>query len=437
MKDRHIKEIVKEEYSHAALQAASGASSCCSTERSRRDHDPITSNHYSALETVDLPAEAVAASLGCGNPTALARLNPGETVLDLGSGGGIDVLLSAKRVGPTGKVYGLDMTDEMLDFARENQRKAGLTNVEFLNGDIEQIPLPDNSVDVIISNCVINLAADKDRVLAEAFRVLNPGGRFAVSDIVVRGPVPAEIRLSVELWIGCVAGALDESEYRNKLAQAGFQEIDLVPTRVYRMEDARELLAGSGLNLDAVAPQVDGKFISAFVRARKPDVEVDENCLRLLALHQPAARDLRFITTAMKISTELERMSDLAENIAERAIELNEEPQLKPYIDLPRMGNWTLRMVKESLDSFVNQDAVLARKVCTDDDFVDDLTEQLFRELMSFMIENPQTISRAIRLTFIGKYIERIADHATNVAELVVYLVEGKIIRHTVPPTSC
>ncbi len=275
MKDRHIKEIVKEEYSHAALQAASGASSCCSssccgTEQSRRDHDPITSNHYSALETVDLPAEAVAASLGCGNPTALARLNPGETVLDLGSGGGIDVLLSAKRVGPTGKVYGLDMTDEMLDLARENQRKAGLTNVEFLNGDLEQIPLPDNSVDVIISNCVINLAADKDRVLAEAFRVLNPGGRFAVSDIVVRGPVPAEIRLSVELWIGCVAGALDESEYRNKLAQAGFQEIDLVPTRVYRMEDARELLAGSGLNLDAVAPQVDGKFISAFVRARKP-----------------------------------------------------------------------------------------------------------------------------------------------------------------------
>ena len=275
MKDRHIKEIVKEEYSHAALQAASGASSCCSssccgTEQSRRDHDPITSNHYSALETVDLPAEAVAASLGCGNPTALARLNPGETVLDLGSGGGIDVLLSAKRVGPTGKVYGLDMTDEMLDLARENQRKAGLTNVEFLNGDLEQIPLPDNLVVVIISNCVINLAADKDRVLAEAFRVLNPGGRFAVSDIVVRGPVPAEIRLSVELWIGCVAGALDESEYRNKLAQAGFQEIDLVPTRVYRMEDARELLAGSGLNLDAVAPQVDGKFISAFVRARKP-----------------------------------------------------------------------------------------------------------------------------------------------------------------------
>ncbi|MGH7167104.1 MAG: arsenite methyltransferase, partial [Nitrospiraceae bacterium] len=244
--------------------------SCCGTEQPRRDHDPITSNHYAAEETADLPAEAIAASLGCGNPTALARLNPGETVLDLGFGGGIDVLLSARRVGPTGKVYGLDMTDEMLDLARENQRKAGLRNVEFLKGDIEQIPLPDDSVDVIISNCVINLAADKDRVLAEAFRVLKPGGRFAVSDIVVRGPVPAEIRLSVELWIGCVAGALDESEYRGKLAQAGFQEIDLVPTRVYRMEEARELLAGSGLNLDAVAPQVEGKFISAFVRACKP-----------------------------------------------------------------------------------------------------------------------------------------------------------------------
>ena len=225
-----------------------------------------------------MPAEAIAASLGCGNPTALARLNPGETVLDLGSGGGIDVLLSARRVGPTGKVYGLDMTDEMLDLARENQRKTGLPNVEFLKGDIEQIPLPDNSVDVIISNCVINLAADKDRVFAEAFRVLKPGGRFAVSDIVVRGPVPAEIRLSVELWIGCVAGALEESEYRGKLAQAGFQEIDLVPTRVYRMEEARELLAGSVLNLDAVSPQVEGKFISAFVRALKPASQSREEC---------------------------------------------------------------------------------------------------------------------------------------------------------------
>src|SRR5437773_10429265 len=226
MKDRHIKEIVKEEYSHAALQAASGASSCCSssccgTEQSRRDHDPITSNHYSALVTVDLPAEAVAASLGCGNPTALARLNPGETVLDLGSGGGIDVLLSAKRVGPTGKVYGLDMTDEMLDLARANQRKAGATNVEFLKGTIEAIPLPDNSVEVVISNCVINLSSDKDAVLREAFRVLKPGGRFAVSDVVVRGEVPADIRRSMELWVGCVAGALEESEYASKLRTAG------------------------------------------------------------------------------------------------------------------------------------------------------------------------------------------------------------------------
>src|SRR2546426_7651552 len=227
MKDRHIKEIVKEEYSHAALQAASGASSCCSTERSRRDHDPITANHYSALETVDLPAEAVAASLGCGNPTALARLNPGETVLDLGSGGGIDVLLSARRVGPTGKAYGLDMTDEMLDLARENQRKSGVKNVEFLKGEIEQIPLPDASVDVIISNCVINLSADKDRVLAEAFRVLRPGGRFAVSDVVTRGEMLPAIRQSVLLWVGCVAGALEENEYRSKLASAGFEKIDV------------------------------------------------------------------------------------------------------------------------------------------------------------------------------------------------------------------
>src|SRR5438034_485936 len=265
MRAPKITDVVKEKYGQAALRVAGSGNSCCGAAG-----DPITGNLYDDAQKGDLPEKAVLASLGCGNPTALARLNPGETVLDLGSGGGIDVLLSAKRVGPTGKVYGLDMTDEMLDLARENQRKAGLTHVEFLNGDLEQIPLPDNSVDVIISNCVINLAADKDRVLAEAFRVLNPGGRFAVSDIVVRGPVPAEIRLSVELWIGCVAGALDESEYRNKLPQAGFQEIDLVPTRVYRMEDARELLAGSGLNLDAVAPQVDGKFISAFVRARKP-----------------------------------------------------------------------------------------------------------------------------------------------------------------------
>src|SRR5881397_1099912 len=270
MKDRHIKEIVKEEYSHAALQAASGASSCCSTKRSRRDHDPITSNHYSALETVDLPAEAVAASLGCGNPTALARLNAGEIVLDLGSGGGIDVLLSARRVGPTGKAYGLDMTDEMLALARENQKKAGVGNVEFLKGEIEHIPLPDESVDVIISNCVINLSGDKDRVLTEAFRVLKPGGRFAVSDVVVRGEVPTAIRRSVELWIGCVAGALEEQEYRDKLAKAGFEAIGVEPTRVYRAEDAREFFAGSGIDVDAIAPQVEGKFMSAFVRAVKP-----------------------------------------------------------------------------------------------------------------------------------------------------------------------
>jgi ubiquinone/menaquinone biosynthesis C-methylase UbiE len=212
----------------------------------------------------------VAASLGCGNPTALAKLNPGETVLDLGSGGGIDVLLSARRVGPTGKAYGLDMTDEMLALARENQRKAGVENVEFLKGEIERIPLPEGSVDVIISNCVINLSADKDRVLGEAFRVLRPGGRFAVSDVVVRGEVPAAIRRSVELWIGCVAGALEESEYREKLANAGFEAIDMEPTRIYRVDDAREFLAGAGIDADAVAPQVDGKFMSAFVRARKP-----------------------------------------------------------------------------------------------------------------------------------------------------------------------
>src|SRR2546429_3454311 len=269
MKDRHIKEIVKEEYSHAALQAASGASSCCSTERSRRDHDPITSNHYSALETVDLPAEAVAASLGCGNPTALARLNPGEVVLDLGSGGGIDVLLSARRVGPTGKAYGLDMTDEMLALANENKRKAGAENAEFLKGEIEHIPLPDSSVDVIISNCVINLSADKDRVFREAFRVLRPGGRLAVSDVVTRGEVDPRIRQNILLWVGCVAGALEESEYRDKLASAGFEQVDVEPTRVYRVADAREFLTDKGLDVDALAPQVDGKFMSAFVRATK------------------------------------------------------------------------------------------------------------------------------------------------------------------------
>jgi arsenite methyltransferase len=268
--NQDIRQIVKDKYGKAALRVTTGGSSCCGSSPSRGECDPITSNLYSTTETEGLPAEAAAASLGCGNPTALAELKPGESVLDLGSGGGIDVLLSAKRVGPTGKAYGLDMTDEMLALARENQRKAGVDNVEFLKGEIEQIPLPDNTVDVIISNCVINLSADKDRVLAEAFRVLKPGGRFAVSDVVVRGEVPAAIRRSVELWIGCVAGALEEQEYREKLAKAGFETIDVEPTRVYRVEDARDFLAGSGMDAEAIAPQVDGKFMSAFVRARKP-----------------------------------------------------------------------------------------------------------------------------------------------------------------------
>jgi len=267
--EKAIKELVKNEYRQAALQAKRGGSSCCG-EKTVGKFDPITSNLYLPSETGSLPAEALLASLGCGNPTALAELHPGETVLDLGSGGGIDVLLSAKRVGRTGKVYGLDMTDEMLALARDNQRNAGIENVEFLKGDIEQIPLPDNSVDVIISNCVINLSSDKDRVFAEAFRVLKPGGRLALSDVVVRGPVPAEIRLNVELWMGCVAGALEESNYLSKLSQAGFTDISLEATRVYRADDAREFLAGSGLNIDAIAAQVDGKFISAFIRARKP-----------------------------------------------------------------------------------------------------------------------------------------------------------------------
>ncbi len=265
-----LKEIVKGEYAQAALQAKRGGSSCCGTQPANK-FDPITSNLYETAETAGLPAAALSASLGCGNPTALLQLKPGEIVLDLGSGGGIDVLLSAKRVGPSGKVYGLDMTDEMLELARENQRQAGVENVEFLKGDIEQIPLPDNSVDTIISNCVINLSPDKDRVLAEAFRVLKPGGRLAVSDVVVRGPVPADIRLNVELWIGCVAGALEEPEYRDKLAKAGFQDITLEPTRIYRAEDARDFLQGAGLDVAVVAAKVDGRFMSAFVRARKPE----------------------------------------------------------------------------------------------------------------------------------------------------------------------
>jgi len=269
MADPDIKQVVKEKYAQAARRVTSADSSCCGSG-STRECDPITSNLYSEAEAAALPAAAKAASLGCGNPTALAELKGGETVLDLGSGGGIDVLLSARRVGPTGRAYGLDMTEEMLALARENQRKAGVENVEFLKGEIEQIPLPDASVDVIISNCVINLSADKDRVLAEAFRVLKPGGRFAVSDVVVRGEVPSQIRRSVELRIGCVAGALEEDEYRAKLGKAGFEAIEVEPTRIYRVEDARDFLAGAGVDADAIAPQVDGKFMSAFVRARKP-----------------------------------------------------------------------------------------------------------------------------------------------------------------------
>lgn len=270
MNEPNIQEAVKQKYGEAAKRTAGGGTACCGGGASIDGCDPITKDLYSEAEKGALPEKAVAASLGCGNPTALAQLQPGETVLDLGSGGGIDVILSAKRVGPTGKAYGLDMTDEMLALARENQKKAGVENAEFLKGAIENVPLPDNSVDVIISNCVINLSGDKDRVLAEAFRVLKPGGRFAVSDVVVRGEVPQEIRRNVELWIGCVAGALEEREYRDKLAKAGFEAIGVEPTRVYRVEDARDFLADKGVDADTIAPQVDGKFMSAFVRATKP-----------------------------------------------------------------------------------------------------------------------------------------------------------------------
>jgi arsenite methyltransferase len=265
-----VKAVVKEKYGQAALRVKSGGSSCCGATPARACCDPITANLYDSAQAAQLPEEAVLASLGCGNPTALAQLHPGEVVLDLGSGGGIDVLLSARRVGPSGKAYGLDMTDEMLALANENKEKAGVTNVEFLKGEIENIPLPDNSVDVIISNCVINLSADKDRVLRQAFRVLKPGGRFAVSDVVTRGEIAPEIRKSILLWVGCIAGALDEQDYREKLARAGFEKIDVEPTRVYRVEDAREFLAGQGLDVDALARQADEKFMSAFVRAAKP-----------------------------------------------------------------------------------------------------------------------------------------------------------------------
>jgi arsenite methyltransferase len=268
---QNLKDTVRERYGRAAREVSEGAkTSCCSSTCCGGSiEDPITSNLYSQVETAALPETAVLASLGCGNPTALAELHPGEVVLDLGSGGGIDVLLTAQRVGPTGKAYGLDMTDEMLALARENQAKSGLTNVEFLKGEIEAIPLPDSSVDVIISNCVINLSTDKGRVLHEAYRVLKPGGRFAVSDVVVRGEVPDEVRRSMELWVGCVAGALTETEYAERLQEAGFEDIGIEPTRVYEFEDARAFLAGSGLDTDVLAGKVSGRVMGAFVRARK------------------------------------------------------------------------------------------------------------------------------------------------------------------------
>jgi arsenite methyltransferase len=272
MTDASIKDAVREKYGHAARRVGEG---CCGTSIGT---DPISSNLYSDQESGALPEAAVAASLGCGNPTALAELKPGETVLDLGSGGGIDVLLSARRVGPAGKAYGLDMTDEMLALARENQRKAGVENVEFLKGEIEAIPLPDNSVDVIVSNCVINLSGDKDAVLREAFRVLKPGGRFAVSDVVTRGAVPEALRRDVLLWVGCIAGALEEDDYRAKLRAAGFHAVTIEPTRVYRLEDAREFLTDKGVDVDAIAGSVDGKFMSAFIRASKPHATEGSCC---------------------------------------------------------------------------------------------------------------------------------------------------------------
>jgi 2-polyprenyl-3-methyl-5-hydroxy-6-metoxy-1,4-benzoquinol methylase len=265
-----IKEVVKEKYGQAAARITAGGSSCCGATVNKGCDDPITSNLYNSSQAGQIPEEALLASLGCGYPTALAELRAGDTVLDLGSGGGIDVLLSARRVGPTGKAYGLDMTDGMLALANENKRKAGVANVEFLKGEIEHIPLPDNSVDVIISNCVINLSSDKGRVMSEAFRVLKPGGRFAVSDVVTRGEMLPEIRKNVLLWVGCVAGALEENDYRAKLAAAGFEKIEIEPTRVYRIQDAREFLSGQDIDVDAIASQVDGKFMSAFVRAVKP-----------------------------------------------------------------------------------------------------------------------------------------------------------------------
>jgi SAM-dependent methyltransferase len=274
MNTADLKSTVRERYGKAALQVVGGAkSSCCGGSCGGSADDPITSDLYDSTETATLPAEAVLASLGCGNPTALAELHEGEVVLDLGSGGGIDVLLSARRVGPTGRAYGLDMTDEMLALARHNQRRAGVTNVEFLKGEIEAIPLPDNSVDVIISNCVVNLSGDKPKVIAEAYRVLKPGGRFAVSDVVIRGEVPDEVRKSMELWVGCVAGALTEQEFHGYLQAAGFEGIGIEPTRIYEFEDAKAFLAGSGLDADVLAHEVAGRVMGAFIRARKPQGE--------------------------------------------------------------------------------------------------------------------------------------------------------------------
>lgn len=273
-----IKEVVKQKYGEAALRVHSGGSSCCGATSGTGCTDPITSNLYDAAQIGQIPQEAILASLGCGNPTALAPLKPGETVLDLGSGGGIDVLLSARHVGPNGKAYGLDMTEEMLALANQNKQKSGIENVEFLKGEIENIPLPDNSVDVIISNCVINLSADKDRVLREAFRVLKPGGRIAVSDVVTRGTIPHEIRQKVLLWVGCIAGALDETDYRSKLKAAGFENVEVEPTRVYKVDDAREFLSSAGIDADRIAAQVDEKFMSAFVRAVKPANATTKAC---------------------------------------------------------------------------------------------------------------------------------------------------------------
>jgi SAM-dependent methyltransferase len=281
MSSENIREIVKEKYGDAAKRVSSGkGSTCCGTGPASAIEgcDPITSNLYAAGEAASVPESAMQASLGCGNPTSLAQLQPGETVLDLGSGGGIDVLLSARRVGPTGKAFGLDMTDEMLALAEENKRKSGLTNVEFLKGEIENIPLHRNTIDVIVSNCVINLSGDKDRVLREAFRVLKPGGRFAISDVVVLGEMPQEIRRSMELWVGCVAGALTDAEYRQKLNTAGFESVDIEATRIYSLDDAREFLSAAGIDVEAIGPQVEGKFISAFVRAIKPAKCCEASC---------------------------------------------------------------------------------------------------------------------------------------------------------------